>query len=386
MDQLVQGKTNENKYTIYNVFAASVLMMLVSTLCASQSQAWGGRGHDTICRTATFLVTDPDLKAYLTQKPQMMGHLCNVPDFYWKSLKGDDIALGNASHFIDPEIIGLKVETIPADYNVLIENYTGKPNQIKDGATVYSIPLEFGSSWWRVEQFMKRIAVVKGELAKSTPPANRGEEQNDELPFNKLTYQMVVDMGLMGHFVGDASQPLHVTANYDGWLNGHGGIHSFYEDTVVGQFDGDLEYTVLKKARAMKKEKFIKETNVIERMRALSALSEKDLEKVFKLDPVIKPSSISGEKTKGLEIKTKAERKSSEVGFKVYKDLISTQLARSARLLALLWDEAYTSAGKPKLAAYKSYKYPFTPDFVSLDYVSKSLTQSSQEGAQKTNK
>ncbi|HND84920.1 MAG TPA: hypothetical protein PLU50_03895, partial [Pseudobdellovibrionaceae bacterium] len=340
--------------------ASITIGILLAGSYSQETRAWGGRGHDTICRTATFLVKDPTLKEYLTQKPQMMGHLCNVPDFYWKSLKGDDIALGNSSHFIDPEIFGLKVETIPANYSELLENYTGKPNQIKAGATVFSVPLEFGSSWWRVEQFMKRIEGRKAELEKATPPANRAEEQSEELAFNKLVFQMIVDMGLMGHFVGDASQPLHISANYDGWLNGHGGIHSYYEDAVVGQFDGDLEANVLKKARAMNKEKFLSAKNTIEKMRALSLLSERELEKVYKLDPLTKPSTLTEGQTKGLMIKTPAERKPAKDGFKVYKDLISTQLARSARLLAALWDEAYESAGKPKVTAFKSYKYPFT--------------------------
>jgi hypothetical protein len=316
----------------------------------------------------------------------MMGHLCNVPDFYWKSLKGDDIALGNSSHFVDPEIFGLKVETIPANYTEIIEKYTGKPNQLKEGATVFSVPLEFGSSWWRVEQFMRRIASLKTELEKATAPANRNEEQSEELPFNKLAFQMIVDMGIMGHFVGDASQPLHISANYDGWQNGHGGIHSYYEDAVVGQFDGDLEAVVLKKARSMDKEKFLTAKDTIEKMRQLSLLSEHDLVKLFKLDPIIKLSSIAEGQAKGLQIKTPAERQPASEGFKVYKDMISTQLARSARLLATLWDEAYVNAGKPKITAFKSYKYPFTPAFVSLDYINQTVTGSEKTDAQKTRK
>ena len=65
----------------------SVLLLLVS----STAFGWGGRGHDTICRTASFLVKEPALKEYLRNKPQMMGHVCNIPDFYWKSLGGDAV-------------------------------------------------------------------------------------------------------------------------------------------------------------------------------------------------------------------------------------------------------------------------------------------------------
>jgi hypothetical protein len=43
-------------------------------------------------------------------------------------------------------------------------------------------------------------------------------------------------MSDIGHYVGDAHQPLHCTANYNGQFTGNGGIHSRYETTMVGAF------------------------------------------------------------------------------------------------------------------------------------------------------
>jgi hypothetical protein len=37
----------------------------------------------------------------------------------------------------------------------------------------------------------------------------------------------------IGHYVGDAHQPLHMTKNYDGQLTGQNGIHSRYESTML---------------------------------------------------------------------------------------------------------------------------------------------------------
>jgi hypothetical protein len=45
-------------------------------------------------------------------------------------------------------------------------------------------------------------------------------------------YQTAADLG---HYVGDAHQPLHCTVNYDGKLTGNDGIHSRYESTMMGQ-------------------------------------------------------------------------------------------------------------------------------------------------------
>src|SRR5262245_13695159 len=42
------------------------------------------------------------------------------------------------------------------------------------------------------------------------------------------------------HYVGDATQPLHCTKNYNGQLTGNPGIHSRYESTMTGSHIGDL--------------------------------------------------------------------------------------------------------------------------------------------------
>lgn len=42
------------------------------------------------------------------------------------------------------------------------------------------------------------------------------------------------------HYVGDATQPLHCTQNYDGQLTGNSGIHSRYETSMMSTHLGDL--------------------------------------------------------------------------------------------------------------------------------------------------
>lgn len=354
------------------------IVLIFVLLGSTQAFAWGGRGHDTICRVASFLVKEKGLQDYLKNKPQMMGHVCNMPDFYWKSLGGDVSSLGNPTHFIDIEVIGKPVKDITTDYAQLMKEYTGTENKFtKDGTTIKSIPQEFGSSWWRVDQFMRIIAKLKDGFDKATPPANFKEEQNNTLPYNQLSYDMVIAMGLMGHFVGDNSQPFHTTADYDGYAVGHGGIHAYFEDSVVGEFDGDLDAMVLKAARAMKNPSFLKPKTAIEKMKDLSVISNTEIPKLLKLDPIKKKSTLV--KERGMSLKTAAEREPASVAFKKMKPMIVTQMARGAVLLASLWDEAYVSAGRPKVGAYKSYKYPFTVDFVAPDYITAEVPAKAEE-------
>lgn len=349
--------------------AAVFLVPLAVIGLASYAMAWGGRGHAAICETAVFLVKEPGLKDYLKNKPHMMGHLCNIPDFQWRSLPADMTRLGNPTHNLDPELMGLTVPEIPLDFEKLVKTYTGKPNLFNKGATLYDVPAEVGSVWWRADQFYRRFLSFNKDLKKAEAPKNRKEETDNNLPYNQAVYEMAVSLGLMGHFVGDAAQPLHVTADYDGYASGHGGLHAYYEDEALSEFDGDLQSQVLKEARAMKNPLFLKPQTTLEKMKALSEASLADLKLIFKLDPVKKPSTVLNEK--GMEIRKAAERDSAALGNRKFAKLILPELARASVLLAHLWDQAYIEAGRPRLVASKIYRYPTTVDFVAPDYLPK---------------
>ncbi len=343
------------------------LVLFAVSLLDSKALAWGGRGHHTICSAATFLVKEEGLKEFLRSRPHVMGHLCNIPDIYWKSLGSDVSKLGNPAHFIDVEITGLKLKDVPTDYKQVVSQFTGKPNALNKDKTIFSVPTEFGSLWWRADQFMRRATGLETEWKAAALPANSKEEQDENLAFNKNTYSFILNLGLMGHFVGDASQPFHGTADYDGYAVGHGGIHSFFEETGVSVIGSDLEDRVVKAAKKLRgKAAYLKQKTTIEKMKGLSELALADVPLVIAADPVKKPSSTKSEK--GMEIRIAAERADIKTVSKKFEPIIIQGMSRSAALLAQLWDEAYVSVGRPNLAAYKAYKYPLTPEFVAPDY------------------
>lgn len=331
--------------------------------------AWGGRGHATICEVAPFLTQNPKLREFLTFRPQVMAHLCNVPDIYWKSLPPAAVPFGGESHWINPEVIGFTAKTMPLNFAELNAQFAGQKDKMDATRTIKNLAKDVGSLWWRADQLMNLAAQQKDVLKEAVPPKGREQEQDEKLPYNAGIYQWMVTVGVMGHFVGDASMPFHSTADHDGWFAGHGGIHFFYEDSVVGQFDGNLQNLVLQRARELSKKQktlpFLKGTT-LERMKALSVSATDDLKRALAGDPVLKKSSITEEN--GKKIKTPAERKSATVALAAYKNMIVDQMARSALLLAKMWDESYENIGSPDLSKYRSYRYPFTPDFISVDY------------------
>jgi hypothetical protein len=330
--------------------AQTLLLCAVVSVGTNEAEAWGLRGHAAICDAATFLVQDQALKATLSGFGPRMGHLCNIPDTLWKNLSPDLTRLGNPGHYINPEVIGKTLENIPANYK----------KNIGDGGAEAAAKL--GSSWWRARQFFD-LAVSEAKVAQKSPlPKNPFEEQQNDLAYNNTIYMMLNNMGLMGHFVGDVSMPFHNRVDHDGRSVGHGGIHAFYEESCVNTMGADLPQLVVEAAQKLdaKKENFLrKPSDVVASMRAMSVVAEPEAAKILELDAVVEQSGAE---------RRQATRKSVGEACPVYRDMILVQMGRSARLLAAFWDEIYKKGGRPSLEAYKSYRYPLTPDFVVPDY------------------
>ncbi len=353
----------------------SLKLLTVTILLPITTWGWGGRGHHSICEAASFLVQEEGLKQVIAHKAHIMGFLCNIPDTFWKNSGAEQNKIGSPTHYVDPEIIGMKPLEIPLDYQKIVDEFTGKPMQVKKG-TLHSVPTEFGSNWWRADQFFRRASALKEDFSKASSPTNSKEEQDDSSLFNKSADQFFVNIGLMGHFVGDNGQPFHSSVDYDGYLSGHGGIHAYYEDAIVSAIDYDLISKIVRKARELQslaktkkasaKVSFLNEKTVLEKMRALSALSQADIQEVYKLDKVKAPSTLKEEK--GMQMKKPAERLPAKETVAKFEALAILHMARSASLLAQLWDQAYVNAGKPPLTVYKSYKFPFQPEFIAPDY------------------
>jgi len=349
-------------------FAASAF--LGAFLAPSQVHAWGGRGHNAICETAVFLVQNAELQQLLRSRPHVMGHLCNIPDIAWRNLAKEQTNEGNPTHFLDTDLLATPIHSIELDYGKIVVDNTGK--KTRDGKEIKSVPHEVGSVWWRADQFYRRAVANKDTLASANAAfkLSKTDEQNTDLPYNKAVFSFLTNLGLMGHYVGDASMPFHVTSDYDGYDKGHGGIHSYYEDAIVASFDGDLEHRILIEARkqlkAPRPESFLKPGSVIEKMRALSEASYADIDKVLKADSLVKPSEVKDEG--GKKIRTPADRLPAGQNFHKMDALAVKHMARAAVLLSQFWDQAYVDVGAPNFQVYRHYQYPLTPDFVMPDY------------------
>ena len=325
------------------VFTLSVGFL--SAMTSVPAHAWGGRGHALICEAATRLVQDPDLAAFLLTRPHIMGHLCNIPDIFWKST--DEMSKASSdSHFVDPELVGKTPATLTTNY--------AEAAQLVSSATGQPIGRGIGTLWWRADQFY-RLGSDAAAKAKASPLPTSAEAQLNTQPYNEGVYTMMVSMGLLGHFVGDASMPLHNSADYDAAAKGHAGLHSFYEERVVAELPLSLTETVRRKASPLRSD--YRTDSVVQRMQRISVRAYSEIDKLVRLDKIT------------VDANGRVNHAVAKEAARVYEPMIVREMADSAAQLAAFWDEMYIKGGRPNLAAYRSYLYPFTPDLVVPDYL-----------------
>lgn len=349
------------------------ILLLTASVASNIAVAWGEKGHNLVSVIAVDLLKqksnhEPKLMKPFEVKREMLGHVSNIPDIYWRSLDKELTKVGNPAHYIDWEYLHKKptFDNIPAQWEQLQKLYDG--NCDKKNKSFQDCPpkrdkdfyLTAGYNPWRVLQFwtMGRDALKKANTEKN-------ETKRVELVNDALLY-----FGLMSHFVADLSNPLHNTSDYDGWHVHQGKLHAYYETVVVDKLGPELAgevYAFAKKKqpsadiyKTIPKEK---KSDPLSMTLSLSFAAYDLKEKLFTLDK--KHSLLAGSKQEG-EKRVGAKRKSPEQVKDQYKPFVVSQLAIAADVLADLWLLAWKDAGSPDLSDYHSYHYHFKPDFIGL--------------------
>ncbi len=355
--------------------------LIAGVIVPQSGFAWGERGHDTITRVAARLLaariaTGTPLATQLGRREYMLGHLANIPDILWRN-QGQEIEKVNApTHFLDLEYVSpeLKFATVPktpkgalARMKELCASRPGgyacptKPDAALDESSAGTAP-------WRIAQLYR--------MTVESLKASKAGQKIDSAAVDRA----FVTAGIMSHFVGDLGNPYHATANYDGWDTAQGGIHGYFEGSVVATYRMAFEQEVYDAAlagggfeRAMQqipageRSTQARDPFAIGVVLALDSRSHLDeanaLDKTF---AVLKPSGVGPDGKR-----MAAERRDpSELRAK-FHDLIVARMATAAEALANLWFMAWEDAGKPDFKGYQSFAYPIAPEFIAPDYLSK---------------
>ncbi|WP_400190395.1 zinc dependent phospholipase C family protein [Hymenobacter sp. B81] len=183
------------------LLAAALLLITPSLL-----MAWGTWGHQRINRAAVLALPAP-MRTFFYNHIDFMVQESVVPDLRKYTL--NDKAEG-PRHFLDMEHYGTR-------------NVAELPQTPAEAYAKYDAAMldKSGRLPWYIQEM----------LGKLTQAMKNGRK--DDILF------IAADLG---HYLGDAHQPLHTSANHDGQLTGQKGIHAFYEAQLPEQFGQNYNF------------------------------------------------------------------------------------------------------------------------------------------------
>jgi hypothetical protein len=200
--------------------------------------AWGNTGH-RILGEAAMRALPAEVPAFLrtTQAVLDVGELSREPDRSKGAGKLHDQDR-DPGHFVDLDEEGkllggppmLPLAATRAEYETQLR--AANLDQWKAGYLPYSIidryqQLTTDFAYWRV---------LKAAEANPAWKARRAWFTQDRVRREALVLKSI---GELSHFVGDGSQPLHVTDHFNGWGDGPN-PNSYTKAKIHGPFEGDL--------------------------------------------------------------------------------------------------------------------------------------------------
>ncbi len=191
------------KRALKKIFIASLLCLSVGF-----AFAWGTWGHHYI-NHASILVLPDSLQKFFYNHADFITEESVVPDIR-KYTIGDKAE--NPRHFIDVEDYGpYALQTLPKDYQSAFATINKDSMNVK------------GSLPWTIEEMQDKLT-----------DAFKKKKKN-EILFLAAT---------IGHYLGDANMPLHVSYNHSGKQTNQPGIHSLFEGQMLEMFGQTINLNI----------------------------------------------------------------------------------------------------------------------------------------------
>jgi len=229
----------------------SILLIALLSLDSNAAFAWGNEGHTAINRVAAQKIP-PAMPRFLRRAVVEIAYLGPEPD-RWRNPA--EFALKNAQepdHFIDLERVSW-LEPLPQGryefYRKLYEKRAATTEHADDylpgrvGLQPYITMEVYGRLKAAFREYRQQLAAHQSTAA--------------------VQQAIIFYAGWLGHYVADASQPLHTTIHYNGWVGpnpngyttGHG-IHGLFETTYVAANIKANDFAPLVKAPTQLKDPF----------------------------------------------------------------------------------------------------------------------------------
>jgi hypothetical protein len=288
-------------------FATALCLVLLLLLAPQHASAWGEKGHLMVNRLA-IAASGAQLPPFMGAASAEITYNGYEPD-RWREENGSALNTAQApDHFFDSEKWG-SIASIEKDrYAFMAKLAERKVDLEKVGYLPYAIIEGYGRL---------RNAFRQWRNAKTA-------EDRESARANAVHYA-----GVLGHYVADGAQPMHLSIHFDGWADGvpnpknftkARGLHSRYEAAYVNRAVDEAQV----QAKVQRPQQL---TDVFGSIKNYLNQSFTELEPMYELEKAgeFNPDSP---RPKGTEF-------------------INSELARAATMLSNLWYTAWIESGAP---------------------------------------
>jgi hypothetical protein len=190
-----------------------------------KARAWDEDGHIIITRVA-YEKLPADMPTWLRtgQVRNRLEYLCAEPD-RWRGQHNVHLDhVNNPDHYLDAEDLlpyGLGLRTLPPLRREFLDLLATK--RLQDPKALAPRDPAKDKDYTRLVPGLLpyEIAELQWKLAASWTTLKTYEQYRDRVTdemIDNARQNIVYQMGILSHFVGDGSQPLHLTRHHNGWI------------------------------------------------------------------------------------------------------------------------------------------------------------------------
>jgi hypothetical protein len=221
--------------TLLRRVAVAVLLPLIAV---PSSFGWGNEGHRLVNKLAAANLP-ADMPAFLHTQAAIdeIEYLGPEPD-RWRGLAEPELNAAQApDHFIDLELADV-IQPLPRRrYDFIAAAYAASlthPAQARELR-----PEHIGFQPYITNEIWERLKVAMREYRALSA------QHEDTKPVEAA---ILFYAGWLGHYVGDGSQPLHTTINYNGWVEKENPNGYTTDHKIHAQFEGPYVAANIKEA------------------------------------------------------------------------------------------------------------------------------------------
>jgi hypothetical protein len=191
-------------------------LLAVLLLLPGVAQAWGEKGHLMVNRLAID-ASAGQLPPFMREAAGQLAYNGFEPD-RWREEAGSPMNAAQApDHFFDSEMWG-SISTIEADRYAFMAKLTERKIDL---ARIGYLPYAIMENYGRLRNAFRRWRNAKTPEDKESARANA-----------------VVYAGILGHYIGDGTMPMHLSIHFNGWAEGTPNPRNFTMDrTFHGRYE-----------------------------------------------------------------------------------------------------------------------------------------------------